>query len=148
MRAGGARAVGIGALLLAVLLAGVGTAVASGWLERSNAVPSTRTIHIRIDFSRFEPQEIVVEPGQTIRFVVENTDPIDHEFIVGNENVQQVHELGSEVHHVPRPGEISIPAGETVVTTFMFLEQAGGLIFGCHLPGHYAYGMRGVIRIA
>jgi uncharacterized cupredoxin-like copper-binding protein len=148
MRAGGARAVMIWALLVAVLLAGAGTAVASGWLERSNAVPSTRTIHIRIRFSRFEPREIDVEPGQTIRFVVENSDPIDHEFIVGDEEVQQVHEVGSEVHHAPRPGEISIPAGETVVTTFTFPELADGLIFGCHLPGHYAYGMRGSIRIA
>ena len=147
MRTSGTRAVGIGSLILAVLLAGAGTAVASGWLERST-MPSASTIHIRIHFSRFEPKEVDVDPGQTIRFIVENTDPIDHEFIVGDEGVQQVHEVGSEVHHAPRPGEISIPAGETVVTSFTFSEQVGGLIFGCHLPGHYAYGMRGVIRIA
>ena len=147
MRTGGTRAAGIGALILALLLAGAGAAFSAGSLERSPRVPTTRTIHIRIHFSRFEPQGIDVSPGQTIRFVVENTDPIDHEFIVGDEDMQRVHETGSEAHHPPRPGEISIPAGETVVTTYTFPEQAGGLIFGCHLPGHYTYGMRGVIRI-
>jgi uncharacterized cupredoxin-like copper-binding protein len=148
MRTRGTRAAGIGALILALLLAGAGTALAAGWLERSTGVPSSRTIHIRIHYSGFEPQEIDVGPGQAITFVVENADPIDHEFIVGDEDVQHIHEVGGEAHHAPRPGEISIAAGETVVTTYTFPSQTGGLIFGCHLPGHYAYGMRGVIRIA
>ncbi len=148
MRTSGTRTAGIGVLILALLLVGATAALASGWLERSTASAPTRTIQIRIHFSLFEPQEIDVEPGQTIRFVVENADPIDHEFVVGDEYMQQVHETGSEAHHTPRPGEISIAAGETVVTTYPFPEQVGGLIFGCHLPGHYAYGMRGEIRIA
>ena len=147
MSMGGSRAVGIGALILALLLAGAGTSVSSGWFHRTTGAPPTGTIHIRIHYSRFEPLEIDVEPGQTIRFVVENTDPIDHEFIVGDEQVQQAHEAGTEAHHPPRPGEISIAPGETVVTTVMF-TSTGGLLFGCHLPGHYAYGMRGTITIA
>ena len=147
MITGGTRAAGIGALILALLLAGGGAAVASGWLDRSTGFFPARSIHIRIHYSRFEPQQIDVEPGQTIRFVVENTDPIDHEFIVGEEDVQQVHEVGNEAHHAPRPGEISIPAGETVITTYTFPGRPGGVLFGCHLPGHYAYGMRGEISI-
>jgi uncharacterized cupredoxin-like copper-binding protein len=88
-----------------------------------------------------------VEPGQTVRFVIENTDPIDHEFIVGDEGVQLVHERGTEAHHRPRPGEVSVPAGGTVVTTVTFAADRQTLIFGCHLPGHYAFGMRGDIRV-
>ena len=30
----------------------------------------------------------------------------------------------------------------------MTFPSAGNLLFGCHLPGHYAYGMHGVIAIA
>jgi uncharacterized cupredoxin-like copper-binding protein len=141
------RVAGIGAVLLSLLLAGAGVAVTAGARDRDSGPPPTRTVTIRIHFSHFDPTQIDVEPGQTIRFVVENTDPIDHEFIVGDEEVQRVHEVGSEAHHAPRPGEISIPAGETVVTTYTFPEQTGGLLFGCHLPGHYTYGMHGVIRI-
>jgi uncharacterized cupredoxin-like copper-binding protein len=97
--------------------------------------------------SAFAPEMIVVRPGETIRFVLENTDPIDHEFIVGDSRVQQVHEEGTEAHHAARPGEISVPAGETRFTTYTFAPAPGRLLFGCHLPGHYGYGMRGTISI-
>ena len=79
--------------------------------------------------------------------MIENTDPIDHEFILGDERVQLVHEEGTEAHHAPRPGEVSVPAGETVVTTYTFPKISGSLIFGCHLPGHYDFGMRGTVTI-
>ena len=141
------RGAGVGALLVSLLLAGTGVATAAGWLGHDTTAPGTRTVHIRIHFSRFDASDIDIESGQTIRFVVENTDPIDHEFIVGDEQVQQAHEAGTEAHHAPRPGEISIPPGETVVTTVTFPSH-GSLLFGCHLPGHYAYGMRGLITIA
>lgn len=147
MRHARMRAAGVGALLVSMLLAGVGVATAAGWLGGDATPPVTRIVHIRIHFSRFDPNDIEVVPGQAIRFVVENTDPIDHEFIVGDEQVQQAHESGTEAHHAPRPGEISIPPGQTVVTTVTFPSQ-GSLLFGCHLPGHYAYGMRGLITIA
>ena len=147
MRRARMRAAGVGALLASLLLAGAGVATAAGWLDRGAIPPDTSTVHIRIHFSRFDPSDIAIEPGQTVRFVVENTDPIDHEFIVGDERVQEAHEAGTEAHHPPRPGEISIAPGETVITTVTFPSQ-GSLLFGCHLPGHYAYGMRGVITIA
>ena len=127
--------------LLAVLL------VALGACEPASASPSVRTVAIGIHYSAFSLDTIDVEPGETVRFVVTNTDPIDHEFIVGDEQVQQAHEAGTEAHHPPRPGEISIAPGETVVTTVTFPVE-GRLLFGCHLPGHYAYGMRGLITIA
>ncbi len=111
------------------------------------ADPGVRTIHIRIHYSAFDPEMIAARPGETIRFVLENTDPIDHEFIVGDETVQLIHEEGTEAHHAPRPGEISVPAGETHVTTYTFPAGRGALIFGCHLPGHYDYGMRGTIQV-
>lgn len=142
------RAAGVGAILLSLLLAGAAAASASGWFGGSRPPAGARTVHVRIHFSHFDPSDIDVVPGQTIRFVVENTDPIDHEFIVGDDQVQQAHELGTEAHHAPRPGEISIPAGQKVVTTVTFPPEGGELLFGCHLPGHYAYGMRGVITIA
>ena len=84
---------------------------------------------------------------RTGRFVVQNTDPIDHEFIVGDQQVQDIHEAGTEAYHPPRPGEITVPAGTTMTTTYTFPSKPGSLIFACHLPGHYAYGMRGFIAI-
>jgi uncharacterized cupredoxin-like copper-binding protein len=122
----------------------VGAAAASrGAAARAN----DGTIRLAIHYSKFDPADLAVEPGETVRFVVVNTDPIDHEFILGDEHVQLVHEEGTEAHHAPRPGEVSVPAGETFVTTYTFPEVEGSLIFGCHLPGHYDFGMRGLVTI-
>jgi uncharacterized cupredoxin-like copper-binding protein len=107
---------------------------------------ATSPIEIRIEHSRFRPQHIEVRAGEEVTFVIENTDPIGHEFIVGNEEIQQIHERGTEAHHDARPGEVSVPAGESVTTTYRF-RASENLLFGCHLPGHYAYGMRGTISI-
>ena len=111
----------------------------------ASASTSVRTVAIGIHYSAFSLDTIDVEPGETVRFVVTNTDPIDHEFIIGDRAVQIAHELGTEAVHPPRPGEITIPAGETVSTTFTFGER--DLLFGCHLPGHYVYGMRGTVEV-
>jgi uncharacterized cupredoxin-like copper-binding protein len=125
------------------------TALAALLASCAPAAPDdgARTVHVRIHYSRFEPARFAFEPGETVTFVVENTDPIDHEFILGDEAVQLAHERGTEAYHPPRPGEMSVPAGEIATTTYTF-GRAGSLILGCHLPGHYAYGMRADVTIA
>ena len=42
---------------------------------------------------------------------------------------------------------MSVPAGTTQVTTYTFPATTGQLIFACHLPGHYAFGMHGTVTI-
>jgi len=106
----------------------------------------TRVIEVDIEHSRFDPASIQVEPGSTVRFVVHNNDPIPHEFLIGDEAAQDRHETGTEPEHGARPGELSIPPGETRITTYNFPAQ-GSLLVGCHLPQHYDYGMRGEITI-
>jgi uncharacterized cupredoxin-like copper-binding protein len=108
--------------------------------------PEDRTVQVNVRFSRFNPDHFEFPAGSTIKFVVINKDPIDHEFIIGDERVQQVHEEGTEAHHGARPGEISIPAGGTRSTSYTFAEE-GTLLIGCHLPGHYDFGMRGDIEV-
>jgi uncharacterized cupredoxin-like copper-binding protein len=110
------------------------------------AEAGTRVIEIQIEHSRFDPAAIAVEPGSTVRFVVHNGDPIAHEFLVGDEAAQLRHETGTEPEHGARAGELSIPPGETRVTTYTF-PLVGELLVGCHLPRHYDYGMRGIITI-
>jgi uncharacterized cupredoxin-like copper-binding protein len=105
-----------------------------------------RTVQIDIRHSRFSTEALEVEPGRTVRFVLRNLDPIDHEFILGDQAVQQRHEDGTEPYHPPRPGEVTVLAGTTATTTYTFGEP-GGLLFGCHLPGHWDYGMRGTVRV-
>src|SRR2546428_2207310 len=90
------------ALLLAAALAAAGLAAG-----RIPAGAGMRTVHITIHLSHFSPDHVAAAPGETVRFVVQNTDPIDHEFIVGDQHVQDIHEAGTEAYHPPRPGEIT-----------------------------------------
>jgi uncharacterized cupredoxin-like copper-binding protein len=135
----------IGPALVLVSVALLGAAIPA--YRMASAGPGERTVHITIHFSRFTPTSVAVARGETVRFVVENTDPIDHEFIVGDRAVQSIHERGTEPLHPPKPGEMSVPAGTTQITTYAFPPDGGSLLFGCHLPGHYAFGMRGSITI-
>lgn len=107
---------------------------------------SDREVHVKMRFSRFVPDHFDFPAGTTVTFVVENRDPIDHEFLIGDEGVQQAHEEGTERRHGAKPGEISVPAGETRETTYTF-DEPGTLLVGCHLPTHYEYGMRGEIEV-
>ncbi len=110
--------------------------------------PPTRTVNVDIHFSRFDLASLQVAPGETVRFVVTNEDPIDHEFLVGDVYMQRIHENGTEPAHGARPGEISVPPGATVETTYTFPNQLDpGWEFACHLPGHYDYGMHGPITL-
>lgn len=102
-------------------------------------------ITIEMRNSAFEPKRLEVEKGDTVTFVVRNSDPIDHEFILGDEEIQQEHEKGMDKRH-EEPGQISVPAGTTRETTYTF-EEAGTLIYGCHVEGHYDYGMRGAVEV-
>ena len=108
--------------------------------------PGTATVHLTIRHSRFSPDRIEVQPGTTVRFVVDNGDPIGHELIIGDAGVHLRHENGTEPTHAPRPGEISIPGLSTAETTFTF-DETGPVLFACHLPGHFAYGMSGTVEV-
>jgi uncharacterized cupredoxin-like copper-binding protein len=105
-----------------------------------------RTVSITIKDSHYSPVTVHAHPGETIRFVVDNTDPIEHEFIIGTHAEQLVHERGTQASHDGLPGQATLDIGETQAVTYTF-ATAGVLEFACHRPGHYAYGMRGRIVV-
>ena len=128
---------------MAILIAlGAGAAVLAGG---RGPTPST-SIEITIRYSHFEPAEISVPVGVPVSITLRNTDPIDHEWIVGDEAVHAVHRTGTELLHPSRPTEVVIPAGETMTTVVTF-EATGTLRFICHLPAHEDYGMVGTVTV-
>jgi uncharacterized cupredoxin-like copper-binding protein len=104
-------------------------------------------VTVSIEHSAFALERAAFEQGEAVTFVIRNDDPIDHEFIIGDETVHERHEEGRQRHHHGRvPGEISVPAGATRTTTFTFGET-GDVEYACHLPGHYGYGMKGLVSV-
>ena len=120
------------------------TAIAWAWADPTSAGPVSVEVPIR--YSHFERPTITVHAGVPITIVLRNDDPIDHEWIVGDEGVHDRHRQGSEPVHASRPTEVSIPAGSTSTTTISFATP-GMYRYICHLPGHEAYGMVGTLIV-
>jgi len=112
--------------------------------------PAGRTVAIAIHYSHFSPASLSVAAGETVRFSITNRDPIDHEFILGDQTVQDREEAGTDlIHDGTVPGMVSVPAGRTVSTVVSFPKHPAerSLVYACHLPGHYAYGMRSLLTV-
>ena len=133
----------LGAGLVSLVLAAGAAAVA---LAGRPAVSPQTAITIEIKYSHFNPSEISVPVGIPVTITLVNDDPIDHEWIIGDDAVQQKHRTGTELLHPVRPTEQVIPAMSTRVTTITFAAPAQWKYI-CHLPGHEAYGMVGLARI-
>lgn len=103
-------------------------------------------VELTIHDSHFDKAVVSVTRGATVTYVVHNRDPIDHELIIGPADVQVRHELGTEALHGLRPGEVSVPAESTAATVYRVVTTEP-VQFACHVPGHYAYGMHGVVRL-
>jgi uncharacterized cupredoxin-like copper-binding protein len=104
------------------------------------------TVTITIHYSAFEPADLSVPRGVPVTFVLVNQDPIDHEWLIGDEGFHEAHRSGTHASHGGVPTEVTVPALETVTITITF-DEAGRLDYICHLPGHEAYGMVGTLTV-
>jgi uncharacterized cupredoxin-like copper-binding protein len=134
----------VGGIVLALGVAGV----AAAWvgLPTGGRTSATTKAVIGIHYSHFTPSEVIATAGVPITITLINTDPIDHEWLVGDAAFHERHRTGTEAHHGARPTEVSLSPGTTVTTTVVF-DQPGDYQYICHLPGHEAYGMVGVLRV-
>ncbi|HEX5094505.1 MAG TPA: hypothetical protein VFX21_00765, partial [Acidimicrobiia bacterium] len=83
--------------------------------------PGLVIVDVAIHHSTFDGLDgLRVRPGTTVRFVVHNRDPINHELIIGPAAVHQAHEHGTERVHPPVPGEVSVAPLDTGVTFYEF----------------------------
>jgi uncharacterized cupredoxin-like copper-binding protein len=105
-----------------------------------------KTVTITIHYSAFEPADLSVPRGVPVTFILVNEDPIDHEWLLGDEGFHHAHRSGTHASHGGVPTEVTVPALETVTTTITF-DEAGRLDYVCHLPGHEAYGMVGTLTV-
>jgi uncharacterized cupredoxin-like copper-binding protein len=108
--------------------------------------PESVRVEIVIRYSHFTPTEITVPHGVPVRFVLVSQDPIEHEWLIGDAAFHERHRTGTEPHHGARPDEVTIPPLGTAETTLTF-DEPGEVAFICHVPGHEAYGMVGVVRV-
>lgn len=111
-----------------------------------------RTIRLtQLDTLRFSPSSVAVKAGQTIRFVVTNGGANDHEFVIGDMAFQDEHEQEMEANGgmtmSDEPNAVSVSPGQTKVVYWRFTSP-GAFLYGCHVDGHYAAGMKGEIDVS
>jgi Cu+-exporting ATPase len=146
-----ALVVGVGALGLA--RSGMG-APGSTSMAMGTAAPSARPVDRTISLSttdslRFAPDTISVHSGETVAFEIANPGQVPHEFVIGDAAEQAAHEaeMAGGGMNTSEANAVEVPAGQTARLVYTF-GQPGRLEIGCHVPGHYAAGMRGTIIIS
>jgi Cu+-exporting ATPase len=142
-----ALAVGAAALYFARGSIGTTSASMSAGVVDTRAV--SRTIAVTTtDALRFSPDQISVKAGETVAFEITNSGALPHEFFIGTQAEQRAHEseMASGSGMMDEPGAVNVPARGTARLIYTF-NQPGTLEYGCHVPGHYAAGMRGTIII-
>lgn len=112
----------------------------------------TSTVEVTMrDDNTYEPPEIEVIAGETVRFVIKNAGKLRHEFLIGTVAQHKEHETlmaEGEQHGGQHGGELpglSLAPGEEQDFTYTFSSKKE-LIFGCHEPQHFESGMRGEFR--
>lgn len=122
----------------------------------ADAADADRVVQVTMndDFS-FEPAAIDVVAGETITFELVNDGAIEHDFTIGDEATQDAHDSemaemadmpgmeSDDEEHGADSNAVSVGAGQTGEITWTFADPGEKILFGCHIPGHYAAGMVG-----
>jgi hypothetical protein len=111
----------------------------------------TRTLELTMsDAMRFTPANVIVKAGETIKFVLNNTGRVKHEFVLGTDKELKQHYQQMlkfpEMEH-DEPNMVTVAPGKAGVVIWTF-TQAGTVDFACLLPGHYGAGMKGSVAVS
>jgi len=111
----------------------------------------TRTIQVDMSNGmRFKPSDIQVKRGETVRFVLKNTDSVKHEFSLGTpkelaEHYEVMKKFPDMEHD--EPNKISLAPGKQGEVIWQF-TKAGTVDFACLHVGHFDAGMKGQVKVA
>ncbi len=109
----------------------------------------TRTVSITAGDMRYSLKGLDVKTGETIRFVITNRGPSDHEFVIGNRvfHAQHIREMEA-MPDMPmnEANSVELKPGESKSLIWQFTKP-GDYLFGCDIPGHFQAGMSGAIRV-
>ena len=115
------------------------------------AAKVTRTIQVDMSNGmRFKPSDIRVKRGETVRFVLKNTDSVKHEFSLGTpQELAEHYEVMKKFPDMEHdePNKISLAPGQQGEVIWQF-TKAGTVDFACLHVGHFDAGMKGQVKVA
>lgn len=138
----------------------------------ADASAATRTINIMMYDNYYEPENLDLKEGETVRFVVKNAGEFVHEFNIATADMHKAHapemmmmmehgvlepdkinwdaakkmqeSMGHGMHE--EPNSVLLEPGQTGEIVWTFPDHAK-LEFACNVPGHYDSGMVGQIKL-
>lgn len=145
-------------------------ATPAGEPGKKNAV--SKTINVTMYDSYYEPEEISVSKGETVKFVITNKGTLVHEFNIGTAmmltdhapemqmmvdhgileadriNVEMAKKMQKEMGHGMHdsPNTSLLEPGKSGEVVWRFTAD-GEIEFGCTVPGHYEAGMVGNFKL-
>lgn len=107
---------------------------------------------IRVDMSdafRFDPAEVTIRRGQTVRFIVSNHGRQLHEMVLGTSEALKAH--AALMRRFPNMEHADanmthVKPGATGEIVWQF-DQPGAYQFACLIPGHFEAGMVGQLIV-
>jgi len=150
---------------------GEGGASATG--EAGQASEVSRTIEVSMYDNYYEPENISVKPGETIRFIVRNKGEFVHEFNIGTAAMHATHQEemmmmvehgaleADRINHEAMmmdmgnghtmkhddPNSVLLEPGQEGEIIWKFNEETS-IEFACNVPGHYQAGMMGQVNFS
>lgn len=141
--------------------------------QPGKAANVSRTINVTMYDNYYEPEDISVKEGETVKFVITNKGELVHEFNIGTAQMLIEHapemqmmvdhgvleadrinhevaktmqkEMGHGMHDAPNTALLE--PGKTAEVIWQFPDHAE-LEFGCTVPGHYDAGMVGNFKLS
>lgn len=110
----------------------------------------TRTVRFSMtDKMRFDPSQITVRQGETVRFIAVNNGKIMHEMVIGTmkdlmEHAELMKKFPNMEHDEPYMAHVAPGKTEEIIWQF---TRAGNFDFACLIAGHFDAGMVGKIRV-
>ena len=150
------------ALALAVALGACGSGVPD---QTPLPIPGTsghpREVNIIAREYRFDPDPIDLAPGETVLLHLINAGLEVHEVVIGDDAVQDAWEAADAATVGAPPGptpvvsvapgfaglRVVLRSGERADVRWTVPVAPNPLIVGCHIPDHWAKGMRATVRI-
>ena len=120
-----------------------------------------REVNIIARDYRFDPDPVDLAPGETVVLHLINGGLEVHEFVLGDDSVQAAWEAAEAVTAGAPPGptpvvsvapasaglRVVLRSGERADVRWTVPPDPSSLIVGCHIPDHWAKGMRAAVRI-
>ncbi|MFJ4112642.1 plastocyanin/azurin family copper-binding protein [Pseudomonas sp. NPDC089758] len=149
-------------------LADTGKSFAFG--EPAPAAKATRTVEVVLKDIAFEPANLHVKAGETVRFVLINEGKLPHEFNLGDKAMHAQHQkemiamqgklftagmnhegtghgqVDHGAHGHDAGNTVLVQPGQRAELTWTF-RQSAPIEFACNVPGHYQAGMVGPLTI-